>query len=164
MPDPTPGDELQVLPYATNTTYPCLRIEIGWIFALLLLIGGNVVTFSSTLVGPLMGITSLLWLMLRNDPAISPKASWMVFGAWSLLTLAYFMVQCHRVSNHRIYVLLTIAMASVCACLIALVQKSSLQSGSVTIIPPCTSFAAYCVAYFFPKRQRTIYDVETGRN
>jgi len=37
--------------------------------------------------------------------------------------------------------------------LVALAQKSSLQSGLVTAIPTCTSFAAYVVAYCFPERR-----------
>jgi len=48
------------------------------------------------------------------------------------------------------YVLVTIAIASVCMGIIAMVQKSSLQGGLVTAIPTCTSFAAYIVAYCFP--------------
>jgi hypothetical protein len=53
------------------------RLRIGFFFTILLLVGQYAVAFSGTLVGPLMGITSILWLMMRNDAAISPKASWM---------------------------------------------------------------------------------------
>ncbi|RII24639.1 hypothetical protein CUC08_Gglean011649 [Alternaria sp. MG1] len=53
------------------------RLPIGLFFTLLVLIGQTVASFSSTLVGPMMGITSVLWLMMRNDSAISPKVSWM---------------------------------------------------------------------------------------
>ena len=53
------------------------RYPIGFFISLLLLIGQSFASFSSTLVGPAMGITSVLWLMLRNDSAISPRASWM---------------------------------------------------------------------------------------
>jgi len=52
------------------------RYPIGFFISLLLLIGQSFASFSSTLVGPAMGITSVLWLMLRNDSAISPRASW----------------------------------------------------------------------------------------
>ncbi|KAF2121195.1 hypothetical protein BDV96DRAFT_205793 [Lophiotrema nucula] len=102
--------------------------------------------------GPSMGISSILWVMMRNDPAISPKLSWMVFGTWSFLMLTYLFVQCHRVFNHQLYMLLTMATASVGLCVIALIQKSSLPGGLVTVIPPCTSFGAYAMAYFFPDR------------
>jgi hypothetical protein len=52
-------------------------VPIGFFVTLFLLIGQSVTVFSSTLVGPMMGITSVLWLMMRNDSAISPKVSWM---------------------------------------------------------------------------------------
>lgn len=45
---------------------------------LLLFLGQRTSELSSALVGPLMGITSVLWLMMRNNAAISPKASWML--------------------------------------------------------------------------------------
>lgn len=53
------------------------RVPIGLFIPLLVLIGQCVVAYFGALVGPLMGITSLLWLMMRNDAAIDPKASWM---------------------------------------------------------------------------------------
>jgi len=53
------------------------RYPVGFIVSLVLVIGQSFASFSSTLVGPAMGITSVLWLMLRNDSAISPRASWM---------------------------------------------------------------------------------------
>ncbi|KAH6868048.1 hypothetical protein BKA58DRAFT_440510 [Alternaria rosae] len=130
------------------------RYPIGFFISLLFFIGQSFASFSSTLVGPAMGITSVLWLMLRNDSAISPRASWMVFGIWSWLTAMYFLVQCQRVSNHRLYILVTIAIASTCMGLVAMAQKSSLQGGLVTAIPTCTSFAAYVVAYCFPDGRR----------
>lgn len=34
------------------------------------------IVFSGTTVGPLMGITSVLWLVMRNDAAIEPRSSW----------------------------------------------------------------------------------------
>lgn len=34
-------------------------------------------TVASTLIGPSMGITSVLWLVMRNDAAIQPRWSWM---------------------------------------------------------------------------------------
>jgi hypothetical protein len=50
---------------------------IAYCLAILLLIGHQSVNWSKPLLEPLMGITSVLWLMMRNDAAISPKASWM---------------------------------------------------------------------------------------
>ena len=43
----------------------------------MLLAGHRVVSASVTLVGPLMGISSVLWFVMRNDAAIKPKSSWM---------------------------------------------------------------------------------------
>ena len=37
----------------------------------------NLIAFSTTLIGPCMGISSVLWLVMRNDAAIEPKWSWM---------------------------------------------------------------------------------------
>jgi hypothetical protein len=52
------------------------QIPIHAILALLLVLGQYVAAFSGSLVGPLMGVTSVLWLMMRNDAAISPHAAW----------------------------------------------------------------------------------------
>jgi hypothetical protein len=41
------------------------------------LIGGVAFTVSSSLLGPLTGISSMLWLMMRNDSAIDPRLAWM---------------------------------------------------------------------------------------
>jgi hypothetical protein len=50
----------------------------GWNFiAIFLFIGWNAVVLSRSALGPLVGITSVLWLMMRNDSAISPRISWM---------------------------------------------------------------------------------------
>ncbi|KAF2728358.1 hypothetical protein EJ04DRAFT_101750 [Polyplosphaeria fusca] len=38
-----------------------------------LILGGYVILLSSRSLGPLMGITSVLWVMMRNDNAVSPK-------------------------------------------------------------------------------------------
>lgn len=59
------------------------------------------------------------------------------------------------------YVFLSISLAFFCMSFVALVQRASLQSGLVTVIPPCTSFAVYTVAYFFPGGYQgvTILDV-----
>jgi hypothetical protein len=60
----------------TNHRRSC-RGLIGPIFVLLAFLGQNVLVFSGTLVGPLMGMTSMLWLIMRNDAAIDPEVSWM---------------------------------------------------------------------------------------
>ena len=70
-------DEPHPLSTATAGHNHASRLPIGFFITLLLFIGQAVAAFSSTLVGPAMGITSVFWLMMRNDSAISPKASWM---------------------------------------------------------------------------------------
>jgi hypothetical protein len=50
---------------------------IGTLLHLCVFIGGLAVAVSSNIVGPLMGISSVLWLMMRNDPAVDPKIAWM---------------------------------------------------------------------------------------
>ena len=37
----------------------------------------NLIVLSGTLIGPCMGVSSVLWLVMRNDAAIEPKWSWM---------------------------------------------------------------------------------------
>ncbi|KAF2267604.1 hypothetical protein CC78DRAFT_530695 [Lojkania enalia] len=49
----------------------------GRLLAFFFVIGSYVVILSKNSLGPLMGISSILWVMMRNDPAISPKLSWM---------------------------------------------------------------------------------------
>lgn len=47
------------------------------IATILILAGHQFVAFSGTLIGPSMGISSVLWLVMRNDAAIEPEWSWM---------------------------------------------------------------------------------------
>ena len=70
-------DEPHALSAATAGRHYEYHLPIGFFITFLLFIGRAVAAFSKTLVGPAMGITSVLWLMMRNDSAISPKASWM---------------------------------------------------------------------------------------
>jgi hypothetical protein len=70
-------DEPYALSSASTGQHLPSRLPVGFFDALLFLVGQYAVAFSGTLVGPLMGITSVLWLMMRNDAAIDPRASWM---------------------------------------------------------------------------------------
>lgn len=70
----TAADESHAISQAQDEGY---RVPIGLFIPLLVLIGQCVFAYFGALVSPLMGITSLLWLMMRNDAAIDPKASWM---------------------------------------------------------------------------------------
>ncbi|KAJ4287617.1 hypothetical protein N0V90_012320 [Kalmusia sp. IMI 367209] len=51
-------------------------IAIGTCTGMLFLCGGYVLGAAKTSVAPLMGITSVLWFMLRNDAAVSPGLAW----------------------------------------------------------------------------------------
>jgi hypothetical protein len=49
----------------------------GFFMQCCLLIGGVAFTISNSVLGPLMGISSMMWLMMRNDSAIDPRLAWM---------------------------------------------------------------------------------------
>lgn len=51
--------------------------ELLGAFAAVVLACQCILIVSSALIGPLMGISSVLWLVMRNDAAIEPKWSWM---------------------------------------------------------------------------------------
>jgi hypothetical protein len=53
------------------------RRPIGSFLEVLFLFSAYLIYLSHGMLGPSMGITSVLWLMMRNDSAISPKLSWM---------------------------------------------------------------------------------------
>ncbi|KAF2250696.1 hypothetical protein BU26DRAFT_268784 [Trematosphaeria pertusa] len=129
-------------------------VAAGTCTGILFLCVGYLTGAARSLLGPLMGITSVLWFIMRNDAAIKPGLSWMIFGAWSIVTLTYLSLQCLRVTYHKVYMLMVTGFAGICLCVVALVQKSSIKGGIVTAIPPCASFAAYAVAFCFPDRPR----------
>lgn len=70
-------DVSSALSQATQDGYYGCHNLIGPALTLLLVIGHMFFIFSSNFVGPLMGMTGVLWLMMRNDTAINPKLSWM---------------------------------------------------------------------------------------
>jgi hypothetical protein len=69
-------DEPHSLSHASASGIEAYQTLIGICTTIALLIGQRLAAFSSTLIGPSIGVTSLLWLIMRNDPAIDPKASW----------------------------------------------------------------------------------------
>jgi hypothetical protein len=52
------------------------RIAIGTLTGMMFLCGGYLVGAARSLVGPLMGITSVLYFMMRNDAAVAPVFAW----------------------------------------------------------------------------------------
>ena len=53
-----------------------VRILVGCLIALIVVIGGHLGGVVKILIGPLMGFTSVLWMTMRNDPAVQPEFSW----------------------------------------------------------------------------------------
>lgn len=70
-------DESHALSFASSRRQSFYWTHIGLCITLLLFIGQNFVALFGTLLEPSMGITSILWLMMRNDAAISPKMAWL---------------------------------------------------------------------------------------
>ena len=63
--------------FAWISLYSLVRILIGWVIALIIMIGGHLGGVAKTVTGPLMGFTSVLWMTMRNDSAVRPEYSWM---------------------------------------------------------------------------------------
>lgn len=53
------------------------EVAAGTCSGVLLIFGGYVTGAARSLLGPLMGISSVLWFVMRNDAAIHPRLSWM---------------------------------------------------------------------------------------
>lgn len=69
---------LMATPAAAQPDYPSDWYEpIIALVDAMILASHQLVVFFATLIGPSMGISSVLWLVMRNDAAIEPKWSWM---------------------------------------------------------------------------------------
>jgi len=55
---------------------PRPRIQLGLVATYILVVTGLLTTTMKNLLGPLMGISSVLWFIMRNDAAIKPSISW----------------------------------------------------------------------------------------
>ena len=55
---------------------PGPRLPIGLVGTYILVVAGLLTTTAQNLLGPLMGISSVLWFIMRNDTAIKPSVSW----------------------------------------------------------------------------------------
>lgn len=72
-------NDIALQPYSgANMTAPetGLRIPIGLVGTYVLVAAGLLTTTATSLLGPLMGISSVLWFIMRNDAAIKPSVSW----------------------------------------------------------------------------------------
>jgi hypothetical protein len=77
MPAAALDDKSQTPVYATITQHTDIPNPASFYLAVLFHFGCQSFALSGALAGPLMGITSILWLVKRNDTAINPKLSWM---------------------------------------------------------------------------------------
>lgn len=55
------------------TVYMAIGIMIGFVMA----IPGYLSRVMTSLLGPLMGTSSVLWFVMRNDEAVKPRFAWM---------------------------------------------------------------------------------------
>jgi hypothetical protein len=53
-----------------------IRIPLATMGTIAFVAVGYMVTMASQLLGPLMGVTSVLWFVMRNDAAVQPSFSW----------------------------------------------------------------------------------------
>ncbi|KAF2826156.1 hypothetical protein CC86DRAFT_406450 [Ophiobolus disseminans] len=97
------------------------RLPVNLAGTYMLVIAG-LVTTAQDLLGPLMGVSSVLWFIMRNDAAIEPSIAWVIFGMWAVVTLMYLSHQTRRVVLDKLYILLSLAFSGICLCIVALVQ------------------------------------------
>lgn len=53
------------------------RMSIGTIIGMLCILGTYAISAFTGFVGLLMGVSSVVWVMLRNAPEVPPKIAWM---------------------------------------------------------------------------------------
>ncbi|KAL5427659.1 hypothetical protein PMIN04_001163 [Paraphaeosphaeria minitans] len=81
--------------------YQAPTIALGTLTSMLFLRLGHLMGAARSLVGPLMGISSVLYFMMRNDAAVGPVIAWGILGAWSVFILMYLNLQCRRVTYDK---------------------------------------------------------------
>lgn len=71
-------NDIALQPYPANMIAPDPghRASIGLVGTYALVVAGLLTTTAASLLGPLMGVSSVLWFIMRNDAAIKPSASW----------------------------------------------------------------------------------------
>ena len=73
---PSPSHGSSSRAFAWISFHGLARILAGCVVTIIIMIGGHLGRVAKTLTGPLMGFTSVLWMMVRNDPAVRPEFSW----------------------------------------------------------------------------------------
>jgi hypothetical protein len=64
-----------------------LRVPIGTIGTFILVAVGCMSSLVKNMLGPLMGISSVLWFIMRNDAAVRPSFSWAFVSPHSILVM-----------------------------------------------------------------------------
>jgi len=75
----TAADELALQPHPGANIVTMdrdQRLPFGLVGTYMLVVAGLLTTTAQTLLGPLMGVSSVLWFIMRNDAAIKPSISW----------------------------------------------------------------------------------------
>jgi len=73
----TPDTTLAQYPRAnTIVPHPRPQMQMGLVGTYILVVAGLVTTTTKNLLGPLMGVSSVMWFIMRNDAAIKPSISW----------------------------------------------------------------------------------------
>ncbi|KAF2028566.1 hypothetical protein EK21DRAFT_113733 [Setomelanomma holmii] len=91
----------------------------GLVYALFLCLSeafGEVVTAA-------MGMTSVIWVMMRNSPEVQPEYCWMMFAVWLLLFLKYMASEAQRVERPKWYIFGTLVFAWICMCITPAVRS-----------------------------------------
>ncbi|KAF1967353.1 hypothetical protein BU23DRAFT_573244 [Bimuria novae-zelandiae CBS 107.79] len=68
-------DSQLMFPNAVGS-YSIPTVAMGSCTGMLFLFGGYLMGAAKSLVGPLMGITSVLYFIMRNDAAVQPRLAW----------------------------------------------------------------------------------------
>lgn len=94
---------------------------------------------------PLMASSSVIFVILRNDPEVRPEIAWIIFSVWACAIISYMWTRKSRMSSEGFccYFVLTFITTGLCMYIIATAQDTSLRDGLVTAIPPCAAFSAY---------------------
>ena len=79
-------NQIALAPYPVQNTYGIftanpppgfpIRVPFASIGTMAFFAIGYMVTMASQMLGPLMGVTSVLWFIMRNDAAVQPSFSW----------------------------------------------------------------------------------------
>ncbi|PSN59602.1 hypothetical protein BS50DRAFT_579838 [Corynespora cassiicola Philippines] len=158
---PAAGVDHQIVPSGSINPASNATAEDRTIYSVITLITGLIsiaisylISRTASMLGPVMGTTSVLWIIMRNDRAVAPSLSWGVFLVWFLVALVYICRQYERVHYRELYIFVTLMTSFMFLVIISLVQKSSIEGGLLTAIPLCISFAAYSVGFCSASRCR----------